>query len=864
MIRPPTSILRRGYLAKKTRAIPLNSLSRIRLSAIPSQPIKPLRSFYENIIAKYASQGDGPGRKSGIFAPYQARNSIFDYFANKFSRAESDPGVMVSSDIRKRMERYADNINLGTIEGRQDIENFLKIFKSSFIPTIPELDVFLERLRERHREEVRYHHRSPKHYGKLMEEIFDPVTTLNRSFPDHENRILQMLDKMEEDYREIHEGYARDPLYQASDTEDDEPAPPDEPPPPLPDEPPPPDEPPLPDEPPPPLPDEPPPLPPDDESAPPAVAAAAAAATEESDEEIKFPDVDGLSPEQQTKVETEFDKIIDSVGNKFVKHSKGIKDSKERLKADKMYMFIIKHSIPNNRWAQEWIERRTEEAERLSQIKTDIDEKIVLGKIYIKKIKSLKPGLFTGAETKLINGIISERCKIVVDKIKRDVEKLKSDRTDAEEKIKLLDEDRDEIVKLLEPSFFELEEEGIPPLLPPREKTELVDDDNDDNEEDMLEPPSLPPREPTQLEEKLKDVPETEENTLLGELAAALRKREQGQTMKKVGFKLKTKRKEGEKSSLEKYEEGVKEAKLLDTARDSKKLATRMMEAVDKAEKNRLAIQKNRPLPTPPKKGDFVHRTEWENLDKEEENERKRIAERKKEEAERAEAERLAAETPEEKAERLAKEKAEEERIARELIEAEENEKRLAALRDRKLTEVEIKTNAEALAKAEEAITRLVSAKRALYDSDDDDDDDEWDGEGMISHKKRRKTQRKQLKGGMSPLLMKLLGSAYLKLVKNWAEGHFSRRKDQNDIIALLENKKKELEFEKMQQKQKIKGGKFESRDILDGLAGPWGWLMMGLRKRRDRKIENLKKEIENLRNIQGAGKKRHTHKRRK
>lgn len=48
-----------------------------------------------------------------------------------------------------------------------------------------------------------------------------------------------------------------------------------------------------------------------------------------------------------------------------------------------------------------------------------------------------------------------------------------------------------------------------------------------------------------------------------------------------------------------------------------------------------------------------------------------------------------------------------------------------------------------------------------------------------------------------------------------------------------------------------VKGGKFVPRDILDFVAGPIGWAFMGVRKKREKQIENLKKELADL---QGNG----------
>lgn len=48
-----------------------------------------------------------------------------------------------------------------------------------------------------------------------------------------------------------------------------------------------------------------------------------------------------------------------------------------------------------------------------------------------------------------------------------------------------------------------------------------------------------------------------------------------------------------------------------------------------------------------------------------------------------------------------------------------------------------------------------------------------------------------------------------------------------------------------------VKGGKFVARDILDFIAGPIGWAFMGVRKKREKQIANLQKELASL---QGKG----------
>lgn len=84
-------------------------------------------------------------------------------------------------------------------------------------------------------------------------------------------------------------------------------------------------------------------------------------------------------------------------------------------------------------------------------------------------------------------------------------------------------------------------------------------------------------------------------------------------------------------------------------------------------------------------------------------------------------------------------------------------------------------------------------------------------------------------------VVLSSLANLYKKLVGNWSSGHFNRR---NEQLAEIERLKRQIA-----DKKQISGGKFEPRDLLDFAAGPIGWTMMGLRKKRDREIEKLKRE---------------------
>ena len=54
-------------------------------------------------------------------------------------------------------------------------------------------------------------------------------------------------------------------------------------------------------------------------------------------------------------------------------------------------------------------------------------------------------------------------------------------------------------------------------------------------------------------------------------------------------------------------------------------------------------------------------------------------------------------------------------------------------------------------------------------------------------------------------------------------------------------------EIERLKRLKASKGGKFELRDLRDGFMGPIGWIRMGLRKKRQREIERLKKDVGEL-----------------
>lgn len=144
----------------------------------------------------------------------------------------------------------------------------------------------------------------------------------------------------------------------------------------------------------------------------------------------------------------------------------------------------------------------------------------------------------------------------------------------------------------------------------------------------------------------------------------------------------------------------------------------------------------------------------------------------------------------------------------------------------------------------------------------------------------------KDLNGGS---LLGVAGKLYGQLVKNWGLNGIKGLKAQKEEIKALEEaikKKKKggsnigkllekLHLKKppkrtsahvkgkavggcaackryFEQKNQVKGGKVTGRDVLDFFAGPIGWAFMGVRKKREKQIDKLKKELNSL---EGNGK---------
>lgn len=140
----------------------------------------------------------------------------------------------------------------------------------------------------------------------------------------------------------------------------------------------------------------------------------------------------------------------------------------------------------------------------------------------------------------------------------------------------------------------------------------------------------------------------------------------------------------------------------------------------------------------------------------------------------------------------------------------------------------------------------------------------------MVRLTKRKKEYIKSLKG--SGILLTILKSLYFNLIKKWGTDRWKMRQDQVDEIKRLEAKIKKMEgkgecyggklkiknpeavralFDRLHTKakkavenRKYRGGKFTGKDALDIVMGPWGWLALGLRKKREREIKRLKEKL--------------------
>lgn len=137
----------------------------------------------------------------------------------------------------------------------------------------------------------------------------------------------------------------------------------------------------------------------------------------------------------------------------------------------------------------------------------------------------------------------------------------------------------------------------------------------------------------------------------------------------------------------------------------------------------------------------------------------------------------------------------------------------------------------------------------------------------MVRLTKRKKEYIKSLKG--SGILLAILKKIYFSLIKKWGTDRWKMRQDQVDEIKRLEQKIKKMEgkgqccggkltgeearnilkrlkskVEKIKSERRCRGGKFTGKDAVDIVMGPWGWLALGLRKKREREIQRLKEKL--------------------
>ena len=117
---------------------------------------------------------------------------------------------------------------------------------------------------------------------------------------------------------------------------------------------------------------------------------------------------------------------------------------------------------------------------------------------------------------------------------------------------------------------------------------------------------------------------------------------------------------------------------------------------------------------------------------------------------------------------------------------------------------------------------------------------DSWLKEGA-EYKKQQEQRIKELKAQNSPhsgsMTMVRKGGFALGLMNGITEG----------IDGLMTKATGKTKWQRLfgrggcGGKKALKGGKFDAKhDIVDFLAGPWGWLKMAERKKRDREIERL------------------------
>ena len=84
-----------------------------------------------------------------------------------------------------------------------------------------------------------------------------------------------------------------------------------------------------------------------------------------------------------------------------------------------------------------------------------------------------------------------------------------------------------------------------------------------------------------------------------------------------------------------------------------------------------------------------------------------------------------------------------------------------------------------------------------------------------------------------------IYGSGFLEpiinSIKYWGQYGKSWKHDSDKAKA---------ELNRLRNLKQQRGGKFELADLRDGAMGPIGWIRMGIRKKRQREINKLKKEL--------------------
>lgn len=114
---------------------------------------------------------------------------------------------------------------------------------------------------------------------------------------------------------------------------------------------------------------------------------------------------------------------------------------------------------------------------------------------------------------------------------------------------------------------------------------------------------------------------------------------------------------------------------------------------------------------------------------------------------------------------------------------------------------------------------------------------------GMIRFVPHLANLSNRMKGGAA--LFGNLVSLYQSGVTRWANDWIDEAKNANAEIKRLKHK---IALRKAMERQRAaSGGSRVGRDILDALAGPAGWIRMGIRRKKEKEIRKLKKEAGEL-----------------